>query len=456
MASPLEKNTRYIVGLACAGLTIFLGYGVTRADFGAFITVYGLFFALYLRLASHLKDQPETTLRWYIGLGIALRICLLFSLPQLSDDYYRFLWDGRLTMAGIHPFAHPPDYFMAQQTLPPGIDAELFSRLNSPQYFSVYPPVCQAVFALAALPDGQSWWSNVLIMKLFLLVCELGTLWLLSRRNIRDGAAQQYFPALLYALNPLVLLEIMGNCHFEGAMIFFLLAGWQALRRDKIMPAAIWWALATASKLLPLMLLPIVWAWLGARKGLIFIAVFGAASLLLFAPLLAVLPNILESLDLYFRQFQFNASVYYILRGAGFWWKGYDIGETLGPFLGLMTLTGILLLAWRTRDRVALPGGWIGLRPVGFEAAIVVALSLHLFFSATVHPWYITVPFAAGLLGGAHFPLVWTGLAALSYSHYAAGGFEENYWLIALEYGVLWWLVYREYRRYSFPLSPTK
>ena len=75
---------------------------------------------------------------------------------------------------------------------------------------------------------------------------------------------------------------------------------------------------------------------------------------------------------------------------------------------------------------------------MGLSHAIFFALLLQLFLSATVHPWYATVPIALGLLTRWRFPIVWSGLAALSYSHYAGGLFQENYWLIALEYSTLW------------------
>ena len=132
--------------------------------------------------------------------------------------------------------------------------------------------------------------------------------------------------SLLYVLNPLIILEICGNCHFEGAMIFFLLAGMVAIQQGKIAKGALWWALATASKMLPIMFLPIVWRWLGWRKGLIFNAIFAVACLALFVPILVMLPNMLDSLDLYFRKFQFNASIYYLVRELGFSKIGWDIG----------------------------------------------------------------------------------------------------------------------------------
>jgi hypothetical protein len=423
-----EKIIRYVVSLALAGLTIFFGYFAKRADFVLFIAAYGAFFGLYVWLIFFRKNKSEAETRWYAGLGIALRVLLLFSIPNLSDDFYRFLWDGHLTVAGIHPFAHPPSYFIENQIFPAGITPELFGKLNSSEYFTVYPPICQAVFALAALAGSVG--AGVFVMKLFLLACEVGAIRQLaaavgSSSKIPHSAFRT--PQLLYALNPLIILEIAGNCHFEGAMIFFLIAGMRALEQKKVSVAALCWALATASKLLPLMFLPIVWRWLGWRKGMIFNAVFAGTSLILFAPLIKTLPNILSSLDLYFRQFQFNASFYYLFREVGFWKIGWDIGEELGPILGLATALGIGLLALLTRPAKS-----------ALADVLLFALLLQLSLSATVHSWYVTVPFALGLLTRWRFPIVWSGVAALSYSHYAGGSFQENYWLIALEYSALW------------------
>lgn len=475
-----EKIVRYAVSLALAGLTVFLGYFAQRTDFVPFITAYGVFFAIYCRLAFYAQNTSGAALRWYVALGIALRILLLFSVPNLSDDFYRFLWDGHLTVAGVHPFAHPPVYFIENHVLPAAATPELFARLNSPEYFTVYPPVCQAVFALAAWAGKQDILTGVFVMKLFLLVCEMATIWLLGIQKrgggigglgtgglgepgsvckasapdlpipsphsplpnplIPNPQSPLSNPQLLYALNPLIIFEVVGNCHFEGAMIFFLIAGLRALGQNKEKQAGLWWALATAAKLLPLMFLPIVLSRLGWRKGMVFSAVYGAVCLVLFAPLFSVLPNMLSSLDLYFQKFQFNASVYYLLGSIGFWIKGYDIGESLGPFLGLTTVAGVLAIAWKTKlSRFSNPGRF------GTEEYLLFALMLQLSLSAAVHPWYATVPFALGLTTRWRFPVLWTGLVALSYSHYAGGAFQENYWLIALEYIVLWSFIFREF-----------
>lgn len=430
--------------LLFAVLTIFLGYFAQRDLFLPFISGYGAFFGLYIWVCFFQKSIPTKKL---IALGIALRVILLFSLPNLSDDYFRFLWDGRLTLAGYHPFLHTPQYFIDQQLFPTGITPALFSQLNSPQYFSVYPPVCQAVFAAAAWVSPTNNWMGVFILKLCLLAAELATILILRKadlgaRNAESAAkdALQAKPsetshrpnsALLYALNPLVILEIVGNCHFEGLMIFFLVAGMMAIRQEMLVKSAVFWALATATKMLPLLFLPIAWRWLGWRKGLKFNVLFAGATLLLFAPLIAVLPNIAQSLNLYFQKFQFNASIYYLVRAIGYSIKNWDIGEQSGPWMGLATLAGVLGLAL-----------WVGRKKLDPElrlaTAMLFASVLYLSFSAVVQPWYVCVPFVLSLFTRWRFVLLWTGLVALSYSHYDGGGRAEHFWLIGVEYvGVL-------------------
>lgn len=438
-------------------LTALLGYVIPRSDFFAYIGANALFWGFYVYLITR-QDLTARELKWYIGLGIALRVLLLFSIPNLSDDFYRFLWDGRLAVQGIHPFAHPPSWFIKNQMQVPGITPDLFHQLNSPEYFTVYPPVCQAVFWLAVKLFPESVAGGVFIMKLFLLGCEIGTIFVLAGSQTLAGKSR-----LWYALNPLAILEITGNCHFEGAMLCFLLAGLYAMQRGRDLRAACWWALATASKLVPLLFLPIVLVRLGWKRGSRFGLAFTAAAALLFLPLLdlTLLSNITGSLNLYFRQFEFNASIYYVLKsiGAALTPPKTDVARTLGPVLGLVVLLGVLgmafflprrhggaenLLLWKIPDST----------PPFLRGELVLALALYLVLATTVHPWYIVPLFGLSLLTPWRFPLVWSATAALSYSHYAGGHFQENYLLIGLEYalvaGAAWW----DYRRLNPSSSP--
>jgi hypothetical protein len=404
----------------------YLGYQVERTEFPLFMGGYSVFFVAYLvTLWWWGKKKPVLDDRLLIGLGLWLRVMLLFSIPNLSDDYARFLWDGHLINAGIHPFSHPPVYWIHQLDMAPGLTSDLYARLNSPQYFTVYPTVCQLVFGLATwlFPSWEA--GSIFLIKLFIIAGEIGVIWLLKRLGRELNVSHAGW---MYALNPLAILEFTGNCHFEGIMVFFMLAAFYTLQRGKILAGAGFWSLAISTKLLPILFVPMVWRWLGLRTGWRFVGWVMVFTGLLFLPILIMLPNMLSSIDLYFRQFQFNASIYYLVREIGLWETGWDIGKKSGPVLGGISLLILLGLAWFTPDNQKGTKNW------SVFTAIAAGNTIYLLFAATVQPWYLGIPLSFSLLSSWRAPIVWSGLIMLSYSHYDQNKYLENYPLILLEY----------------------
>ena len=92
--------------LLTAGV-VYLGFEVDRTEFWSLFGAFVVAFMGYLLLVF--RPAPGQ-LRWLIGLGILLRIALVFAFPLLSDDVYRFIWDGNLVTAGENPFAQLPAY----------------------------------------------------------------------------------------------------------------------------------------------------------------------------------------------------------------------------------------------------------------------------------------------------------------------------------------------------------
>ena len=250
-------------GVVLIILVYLLGYETARSDFSQLIFLYGTFFLVYLGV-FHYTKTPKT-LTFFIGLAIFLRLLLVFTIPNFSDDLYRFIWDGRLITQGINPFDHLPSYYIENNSSITGLTPELYAQLNSPKYFTIYPPVNQVIFATAAWLFPNSIWGSSLVMKSFLFLFEIGSIFLIS-----DLLKQFRLPAknvLLYALNPLIIIEITGNIHFEGAMIFFLLlAIWLMVVKKRWIFSAIAFALSVASKLLPLMFLPLLVRRVGGLK----------------------------------------------------------------------------------------------------------------------------------------------------------------------------------------------
>jgi len=419
-------------------LTIGLGFFVQQADFVPIIAQFGLFFFLYLLIFSYTNEKSN--IAFFIGVSILLRFILLFALPNLSDDVYRFIWDGRLLVNGHNPFDFLPSYYIENNISIPGIDEALFYKLNSPEYFTIYPPVAQGVFALACRLFPNSIIGSAITMKVFLFLCEIGSLFFIKKllTNFRLPAKN----ILLYALNPLIIIELCGNLHFEAAMIFFLLGAVFFLVKNKLTLSAFSIALSVASKLLPLMFLPFLIKRLGWKKSIQYFTIVGFVIVLLFVPLLsgAFFNNFGASLDLYFQKFEFNASIYYAIRWVGYQVVGYNWIQSAGPALAVIVLLGILTVAFLEKNIT-----WKNI----FEK-MLFAICLYLAFATIVHPWYVSLPIALCLFTRFRFPILWSGLIFLTYINYSYGAYFENLWMVRVEYVlVLLFLIYELTKTYS-------
>ncbi|MEL6638354.1 MAG: hypothetical protein AAFW73_06940 [Bacteroidota bacterium] len=412
--------------------TLLLGYGPSQSDFFRILAGYLPFWGL--AYWAYRRSHTETDVYFFLGLAALLRLSLLPALPLLSDDLYRFIWDGRLLVAGYNPFDQLPIHYLDRGI--PGIDRALFDELNSPEYFTIYPPVAQGIFAIACWLFPGSIWGSTVVMKAFLLAFECGSLYLfpLLLRHFQLPLKN----ALLYALNPLVIIEVSGNLHFEGAMVFFLLLAIWYLLQEHWWRSALALALSIAAKLLPLIFLPLLLRRLGWWRSLRYYLVVGLAVLLLFAPLMSgvFLANFGDSLDLYFRRFEFNASLYYLLRWVGYQLSGYNLIAYLGPSLAGVVLLGVLTYTLLER----LPN-WKNL-----PQAMLFAIVLYLFCTTTVHPWYTILPVVLCLFTPYRFPILWSALIGLTYANYWGAEYSEVLGLVALEYGLVGILLLAEWR----------
>ncbi|GGG42858.1 hypothetical protein [Hymenobacter glacieicola] len=438
----MKPAVRILLLAGSAALYGVLAYATPRTEFGQLLGILLLAFGLY-----GWAMRAGLPLRQGLVAALVLRLLWLPALPALSDDYHRFRWDGLLVAQGVNPYQFRPDELLKPTgPLPAQLAAELYPRLNSPHYYSVYPPVCQAAFGAAARLFPTSALGFVVVLRLLILGAELGTalllLALLRRFNL---PAQQ---ALWYLLNPLVLVELTGNLHFEALVVCLLLLLLWLATRGQVARAGAALALAVATKLLPLLVLPLLVRRLDWGQLLRFLSVLAIGLLVLFAPFLSIelFRNIGRSLTLYFRNFEFNASVYYLLRAAGQWYKGYNDIARIGPALACATAVGSLLLAARERQPA-----WATL-----PRALLLLLTLYFLLATTVHPWYITPLIALGVFTRLHYPVAWSGLAVLSYSAYRTSAYTENLWVVGLEYGLLLAVLVADARQGRFSAQPQR
>ncbi|ELR69758.1 hypothetical protein C900_04735 [Fulvivirga imtechensis AK7] len=418
-------------------LYAWLAYLVPRFESFQLISGYSVLFGLFMVMWFYARTAKQV--RWLLVFAILLRMVLLFAFPGLSDDIYRFVWDGRLFNQNIHPFSHIPSYYMDPGSPDvPGITSSLYYLLNSPNYFTIYPPVAQFFFSVATAIFPASVHGSAIVIRAFIILAECGSIWLITRILFHYKLPAKN--ALLYALNPLIILELTGNLHFEAFMIFFLLAGTYFFITGKSRMAALSLAFAIASKLLPLMLMPLFIRWLHWKKLLIFYALIAAFTLVLFLPFLHqdLFNGMTASLSLYFQRFEFNASIYYLLREIGFYTEGYNTIHILGKYLALaafLLIMGYALL--HNHKRIRLP-----------EAMLWVLL-FYLFLSTTVHPWYISTVLVLSIFTRFRFVILWSFLIFMTYVGYSESGFEEILWLTTTEYVLVFvFMLYEIYKHY--------
>jgi len=404
---------------------IVLSYFTLRTDIFSLLMCYlapFAFFAIAYKCANSDSDVKLAACA-----GIFFRLLLLFSFPNLSDDIYRFYWDGLLCVNGIPPFQYLPSEFITgsmQSVNIPGINEKLFGLLNSPEYYTIYPPVCQWIFAASAKIFPNSIEGATVFMKLILLLFEMGTIGILFAMSKLMGYTSKY--VLLYALNPLVIVELIGNVHFEAAMIFFLLAGIYLLVVGRWTLSALSLALSICSKLLPLMLLPFFIRRLGWRKSIPYFLILGIATVILFMPFLSVeiIGNFFASVNLYFGKFEFNSSAYRLIYTAGAWFTGeatYSLASKIGA---ISTFLFIIFMAWREPD----------LSTDSLLRQLVGAMGVYFLFTSTVHPWYLSTLVALSAFSCFRFPILWSGLIILTYCTYMQTPYQQVQWINGFEY----------------------
>lgn len=409
-----RRNLGYVGALVFLLALLLPIFTITRSDTILILGSYAIAFGAYFFVCG-IENE-----RFLVSLGFIARIGLFLTLPILSDDVFRFLWDGLLLKNGIHPFNELPGFYLDKNLS--GLDQALFDRLNSKTHFTVYPPINQGIFWLA-VTISENWLVSTGIIRLFLLASDIGTLYFLRKLLVLKQKPVQW--AMLYFLNPLIIIEGVGNLHFEVMVIFFLVTGLYYFEKNKVRKSAIQFGLAVGTKLLPLIFLPYFFFREIRIRKIAFSLIAGLVSIATLLPLYSpsFIHGMRDSLGLYFQRFEFNASIYYLIREIGFAITGYNEIARIGPALSLTSFLTII-----TISIVAIRKKW------AVEKVLLFTLTGHLLLSMTIHPWYILPLIALGILSGYVFPIVWSFAIFITYAGYASKQYELSMWLIALEY----------------------
>ena len=328
-----------VLGLLSIVLYWFFAYDLVRTEYVKLVALYVALFGLFYKLVLALKDNIKALT--YLAFGF--RAVFILSIPNLSQDFYRFIWDGRMLLAGLNPYLYTPEQFITSGNFPVAQAEALYAGMGplNGSHFTNYPPINQFCFFIAGLFAGKSILGSAMVMRLLIIAADFGTLHF-GKKLLKklDLPAYNIF---WFILNPFIIIELTGNLHFEGVMIFFLIWSLYLLHCGKWQISAVVLALSISVKLIPLMFLPLVFQWFTMRnttstdntksnflKGLPkligFYGIVGATILLLFAPFYSdqFISNYAKTVGLWFHNFEFNGSLYYILREIGYTFRGYN------------------------------------------------------------------------------------------------------------------------------------
>jgi alpha-1,6-mannosyltransferase len=262
----------------------------------AFLLLFFVAFACYGALLWTLgRYRGRSAFLFMLIVAGLARLVLLFTPPTLSTDAYRYVWDARVASAGISPYAAPP----TAPELADLRDAVVYPRLNHPTWRTVYPPGAQlffrAVYTLA--PD------SVIAMKAAMALAELATLGVLA--SLLRTLGVPLVQLAVYALNPLVLVEIWSSGHLDALALLLVVTALHLATSGRVHLAAAVLGVGTLIKLYPALLLPL----LVTNGAVMPVAAFAVVVLAGYAPFAHLGLGALGSLFQYTTTEYFNIGV---------------------------------------------------------------------------------------------------------------------------------------------------
>lgn len=455
-------------------------YDVVRTDYIRLISLYIGLFILFFFLIKHQKKN----IRFLTFIALLFRLVFLFSIPNLSQDFYRFIWDGRMLIEGFNPYLATPEFFISKGEFPVEQAQELYNGMGTlnGSHYTNYPPLNQLCFVIAGLFASKSILGSVIMMRIIIIAADFGTLYF--GKKLLKKLKLPVHTIFWYILNPFIIIELTGNLHFEAVMIFFLVWSLYLLHLGKWKLAGVIFSCSVSIKLIPLIFLPLFYQWfvkgkrplyrniensrgdnmnvisneygkshkeaqgnkdkilkqvqdekevstaLNLTKLIGFYSIIGIVTILLFAPFYSTqfINNYTETVGLWFKNFEFNASLYYIAREIGYLFRDYNEIAIIGKIIPVVVVLFVLIITFFRKNKTTLQ----------LISAMLIVLSFYYFTATTVHPWYIATLLILSIFTQYKFPLVWSLVIILSYLAYTNSNNTENLWIIGLEYAIVY------------------
>ena len=333
-------------------------------------------------------EWNTVSMKWAWGTAIVFRLLLLLTTPTLSDDVYRYLWDGYVATQGISPYAYAIEAPELDY-----LDIPQRSQANNTWMASPYLPAAQWIFASHAFVFPL----KPIFLQITMIIFDLLSGLLLTRLLTMAALPRHYL--LLYLWNPLVIIEVAHSAHIDAWMILLtLLAVWLTFRSEGTeewsskrwakLAAPLALALATLTKILPVLVVPILfWRWSWWQRF-----VYGAATVGLLLPaamragwgLTGPLSGtgLFGALRIYSDQWKFNSGIFHWLERE---LSQLSVADPLAVAkqIGLGLVLVVLFISWWLARQRREMRATLRLTAVPFMAYILL--------TPTVHPWYVLV-----------------------------------------------------------------
>ena len=340
--------------------------------------------------------KPKLGLPKLVTYALLVRLILVASEPTLSDDVYRYIWEGFVALKGGNPYLYAPADPLWDSV---GL-LDIRNQVNHPEISAVYPPLTIWLFAVLAAIS-----TTPVVVQAAMGLADVGVAWALGRILHRRG--RSLAPAWLYALHPLGAVESAGSGHVESVGVLCMLLAIDSWDRRE---SGAGWAMTGALvKFLPAALLPRLWRKRPWLLGMgILIAVMTAL------PFMDAGTAMVSGLGTYASSWQFNGLVYSLMTPI----LG-DSARWVAMAIGAVVVVRAIRVHWLP-ERVAL---WTC-------GAFVI-------LSPTVHPWYLLWAWAPALLCGVRSWTLFATMMPLSYLVFltydpVTRAWEEQTWLPVL------------------------
>jgi alpha-1,6-mannosyltransferase len=353
--------------------------------------------------------QSKGLLIGMMALAVVFRLLLVFEEPAvLSNDMYRFIWDGRVQHNGFNPYRYPP----ADEALKTLRDERIYPHINRKDARTIYPAGAQLFFRAVYALVGDS----VTGFKGAMVACDISALAVVAALLKANGRDPNRL--LIYAWNPLVVFEIAYSGHLEGITVLFMAGAFYLAARRRKMTGVVLLALSSAVKLYPALLLP---ALLNRTERIKGPAIFAAAFGVLYLPYVDVGGKLMGFLPTYLKNpyESFNLGlkslILHIFPGLDYY------------LLSLVMIAGLMVAALVVlfKDKNPAKGLFYGYVLTGW---------LIILMPAALHPWYVIliIPFLSFFPNAAW--LIFSCAVALSYVKYVTPQGIMPTWVLVCEY----------------------